>query len=521
MSSPEGFDTTSTAAATAAFTVTVTTVTTAAAASITTAAAASTTPTGKAAEKAKVNTNPTTTTAEATTTTTTEKVGKNEEPAEALSIFPTNESEAATTTSAPVATAAAADNNLQQHDRTSCAHYQSENLPRTDEYVIPPALSEFKSRDMIGLRIIQSTGRAMELLDQQWDTHQQNWENSLSKLVGRNVKVMRLDFFQRKGNIDLDEEMRNEELDGIFIHNKKHVLFATLSVELCAELQEQIAKKIQFDPNPSDSVAAGIKKQIQDEHGNNTSTLPCRNKSLDCANYGCSVRNQYKSYIPQYTTSRKCYVKYKSVDTKPRSLVDEWQQFWDKYLLPVYDTAEGNDGFRGPKANRVDRFPSLESKESYLMPWVRLSSVPKSENEILVIAARFETGCRRLAEELLLDVFSALPYTLVGHISFENVAEFYKKNKQVNACESLGFRPLNKGSLGNQLTKSLHDDQNGLIIPSIWQCLKESKEEVVRFQFRTMQLSWSIKSTSNRFAMFNGYIPHKTRVEGNAKYDSD
>ena len=42
-------------------------------------------------------------------------------------------------------------------------------------------------------------------------------------------------------------------------------------------------------------------------------------------------------------------------------------------------------------------------------------------------------------------------------------------------------RPLNKGAVGFQLTKDLHDDGNASVIPGVWTSITGDERVVLRF----------------------------------------
>ncbi len=321
---------------------------------------------------------------------------------------------------------------------------------------------------------------------------------------------------------DLDELMKSKGWGAVFIHDNKRVLFATLTADLCSRVSCKLAPTINFNPQPSENIIDGINEQRESELSQTKQNGG--NKSLSCGNYGAASRPQKaESKIPDLTTSR--VVMFGSKGEKPQSIENELKVIFTDYFFPVYKDAKGLDRFRGDKSSRSSRFPAnddslLSNKVVIPCPYVKLSSVPENKNPNKVKAAKYESSCRRYAEELLIRIFAALPYSLSGHIAYENSCKFFKeRHNQLPWYESLAFRPLMRGSHGTFLSKTLHDDKNGLFSLGVWQCLLEDKSNAVYLEFYTTTMKWSMKSTTKRICLFNGYIPHKTTTRTGKKYN--
>ena len=133
-------------------------------------------------------------------------------------------------------------------------------------------------------------------------------------------------------------------------------------------------------------------------------------------------------------------------------------------------------------------------------------------NTYVVVSASFESNhLRRLAEEYVIQLFAPLPYSLTTAIAANNEQHFFATH-DVAAADAPYLRLFPSGSIGVNITKPLRDDKNGVISPAIWQCTQADPKNRVRMTFITKNCSWSFESTTDRFAWFNGLVPHKTEL---------
>jgi hypothetical protein len=76
-------------------------------------------------------------------------------------------------------------------------------------------------------------------------------------------------------------------------------------------------------------------------------------------------------------------------------------------------------------------------------------------------------------------------------------------------CRSL-CRPLQKGAIGIQRTKALHNNGNSALIPGMWTLLLGDEAVVLRFIGKHFNVCF--RTTTFRFHWFMGWIPHKMEL---------
>ena len=96
-------------------------------------------------------------------------------------------------------------------------------------------------------------------------------------------------------------------------------------------------------------------------------------------------------------------------------------------------------------------------------------------------------------------------------IARQNEHNFFKQHG-ISRNETGFSRLFPQGTVVLHHEKTLHDDANGVVIPGFWQCVREDPINPVSLQFITVSAGWKIRSDGGRFALFNGLIPHCTRL---------
>ena len=108
-------------------------------------------------------------------------------------------------------------------------------------------------------------------------------------------------------------------------------------------------------------------------------------------------------------------------------------------------------------------------------------------------------------------MFSPLPYATCGHIGYMNEHNFFNYHN-VDRMETMYSRPYPRGSLGVRLEKTLHDDKNGFLALGLWQCVAADPLNDIAFCFNTVRKKWHFISSTGRFALFNGLVPHESKL---------
>jgi len=210
----------------------------------------------------------------------------------------------------------------------------------------------------------------------------------------------------------------------------------------------------------------------------------------------------------------------KSIDTMGiasiyhKILMAVFAQEWIPKKHRWYDNREQQN--KGCRKARVSHQSPLYCRNEFGFPYPLGNSTPLVSSGSIdeLVTNIFELNSRRVLEEMLLLFFGPLPFSHLGVIQHRN--EKYMFDKYLpNNPEIHQSRVLPKGSLGVQLEKPLHDDGNGLLSSSMWRCLSEDTNNPVELEFITTVGSWKIISTSRRFCIFDGLIPHRTKAISN------
>ena len=291
-------------------------------------------------------------------------------------------------------------------------------------------------------------------------------------------------------------------------------------------------------------VIDGIRATAADDKSQ--TTLPGYKDRRYTANYGIGDRPQGRATsqirLRQLIGTRQNYIRTKDGYTNPTSMDRRVAAVYHSNYLPVFfqhhwrSFDKKTDGWydkrftkvgkiskwKKPRTFRISLKRSLKQRNVFKMPYLRLESCPElprarrraNTNRRAVqkmAAAQFETWSRTVAEMLLLHVFGTLPRVINSFIASDNYEKMFMIFDPHNPAKNIA-RPLPKGSLGIELEKPLHDDKNGLESFGVWRCLADDPNNKVNLIFKTTRLSWSIQSSKNRFAIFNGSVPHKAKA---------
>ena len=303
-------------------------------------------------------------------------------------------------------------------------------------------------------------------------------------------------------DIDLDVLMEKNGTNMVLVCNEYQVLCATLSIGLCSIIKHKLANELSINTIPNSYVISGIKQIIAEDKSQQR--MNRKAKTLTCANFGASSRNATK------------YVNMTEKE-KTGSLDHYGARLYYNYLYPANFHADlakidrRYDDVTNPSKNpRVDIYARFENKDKLYIPRLMKTTVPTLGDglDILMASCYESLVARRLGEEILLSVFSSLPYAMCPIIGSMNECN------GLEPCDREYSRPFPRGSLGINLYKSLHDDKNGIFALTCWQNLQEDGSNQVRLSLRVKQLRWSLLASADRFCVLNGMIPHKTEVVG-------
>jgi len=378
-----------------------------------------------------------------------------------------------------------------------------------------------------------------------WKQIEENWKKMLSDYFQKNclVEIMHINDIEEDFNVDI--YIQQKCLDGIGIHDDYSMLMTTLSAKNCASSFIKVANGMKLAPNVTKVVISGIKsissgdkKQIDEEEAYH-------------ANFGASSSAQANhtsqgardSYIAM--GGLPCQMVLNNTDTTPLTNINAWRY---DYFSSVFDDPglEPKDRWYAERTNkkrkRTRRQTDTMFKEDRIhMPFTLSTSIPKITQQInRSCAASFENDVRSVEEVLLKKIFGALPYTLLGEALAESMSTYAAyfdvknvdrdKNWEIKLTqekmESLGdiplgyagipfkhcCRPLNKGATGVVSEKPLHDDGNAVLCPGMWSSLKTEKRPVVLI-FRIPRKQIIMEATLYRFALFYGWIAHKTEFK--------
>ena len=400
-------------------------------------------------------------------------------------------------------------------------------------YPIVEIPSDDLSRDIGLLQSIQSGNGLPRFPKNIWTTFRAKWEFRLrtfdpnSKVCNILVSTKELyedtTFYPDIDSVDLDLFMKRKGCNAIFVHSECQILCATLSSTFCSHLHLKQAQAMSINPMPNSMIINGIHQITQAD--SSQEQMNAAHKTLSCANFGCSTRPQRHSAYEHLTGSRRVRVSAHNIPSKRRLSYDRLlYDLYTRCLFVVffqhwkYFTQE--DRLYGPNMLTPTRTPRIlanvgfDTMDLFRLPYIMRSSTSKCRpnNDNCRAAAHYESQvCRRLAEELIVDVFSPLPYSMCGHVGYINEHKFFNHHN-VDSFESGYSRSFPRGSLGDKLVKSLHDDGNGYVTLGLWQCMADDPVNHVSLRFNTARMRWRFFSSTGRFALFNGLVPHESKL---------
>ena len=150
----------------------------------------------------------------------------------------------------------------------------------------------------------------------------------------------------------------------------------------------------------------------------------------------------------------------------------------------------------------------------YYLPYVTTKAAVKLDGRMLpeILADHYKSNnCHTMAEQLIQSYLHALSYSLSGLVGMANEQNLFEKFA-INGEDMQYLRPLSQGILGFQDTKTIHDDGNGSILPTVWQNLKCDSRNPLNLYFFTKSLSWSLFAAKQRFAIFAGIVLQKATL---------
>lgn len=401
---------------------------------------------------------------------------------------------------------------------------------------LPPHLNVFLDADLSRLEYIHSQHR---LPCVSWSSVKFDMEAHLACLFARPVKVFMLDVSLDNSfdveEICLDEIMRSTNSGAVVVHGKSMCYVSTLSQDLCDEVVTSFSLSLGIIVEPADLVLHGIRML-----GNAEKKKEVK-KTVHFANFGCSV---YPQSPMKADSSRNQMVieamggnrggRFKVPGTAGVNVNELVGEIYRSDFRPYFDEAfvEKEDRFYSQSQSGAKRFSkSLCALTTIEMPYTLLNSMPlilKNRRAVMltakdhlsfIAAAQWETQFRQLSEIILSHVFAPLPYAMTGELCADRFSKATKKMQEAGLdCCFLGHdRALPKGATGVQLHKELHDDSNASVIPGIWSSVTASDELLrTKLRFAGRGLNVSMFASKRRFAMFYGWIPHKTEGEDKA-----
>ena len=331
--------------------------------------------------------------------------------------------------------------------------------------------------------------------------------------------------------------------DFCLVHTDVEVLFAAPSERFCLILVQKVIDKLSVSPpHLNQIVIDGI--QVTAEDDANQTSIPGTKRKYT-ANYGVADRSQGKATsqtsLRELIGTRRLCAKSKGSTINPLSFDRHaatlyYENSYKVFFQRGWKSFDKVDGWydkrsikigkirktKKPRNPRVSFVKSFKDRKSFDLPYLRRESCPevpsarrKKKTNIRTVkkmaAAQFETCHRTIAEMILLYVFGCLPRIMHSFIACDNYKKTFEKYDPHNPAKNVA-RPLPKGSLGIELEKPLHDDKNGLESLGVWRCLDDDPQNKVNLIFKTTNLCWSIRSSKERFAIFNGNVPHKTKA---------
>ena len=118
----------------------------------------------------------------------------------------------------------------------------------------------------------------------------------------------------------------------------------------------------------------------------------------------------------------------------------------------------------------------------------------------------------------MVHVFRTLPYgslPLMSYINMKRASDHLQNRKDIHDNFPVP-RIFPKGTIGMYKVKSLHDDENGALSPSIWASVVGHDDTVLTFYGVNFEVSFV--TSTHRFCWFMGWVPHKSSFESTNNY---
>ncbi len=355
--------------------------------------------------------------------------------------------------------------------------------------------------------------------------------NGNKRKVGSNPSLQE----PRHGSLELAfSESNFDDYDAIIIRSDFRAEFVSLHPVLCDISMQEERRRLGFECYINNIIVEGIQKCGEED--NRQTKIPGSNGAYT-GNYGASSRDQPRQSVVRDVEKQRligsrqveAVLKDEGCNT-PYSIDRRYAPFYHQKLAAVFAQSwldpedqwyHDRSQLHGKKARtlRLSHNKPFDERDSLKLPYILENSVPliaaKNDKDLhhihRMVSARFESQNRRISEQLLLRTFGAIPFSYFGLIQMENEQKMFDKYLPGHPQRSVS-RVLPKGSLGIQQEKPLHDDCNGIISHGVWSCLQSDEKSPVDLVFTTTDFSWSIRSTTNRFCLFNGLLPHKAKL---------
>ena len=342
-------------------------------------------------------------------------------------------------------------------------------------------------------RIIFGDGKIPIVSD--WNKEYRGFTTHLQRQFGEKVKV-KFVHVQEEGNyVVLDDNCWIEEYDMLVVHGDRLVYVAVPSPALCVRCYREALSVMGMDVEITE-----YHRDLMQYFGNENKKLQFPPSSL---NFGISARPQSYGLVvkkPSVTLNTltkaalSVYLEsFEGVYIKQKTLPR------DKYHKNRKGCQRLRQTFEGP----LFSIP-LTLKDTY--DYFSKQKVTNGMRRLSIL----ENKLRSVSEYLLAKVFYSLPYGTLPFIGCKNLEKASEYLKEEDMKEYFPVaRALPKGTLGMYPSKTMHDDDNGAISPSIWTSVVGDDDTTLTFYGVNFEVSLS--TTTNRFCWFMGWIPHKSK----------
>ena len=185
-----------------------------------------------------------------------------------------------------------------------------------------------------------SLGKMREFSDAEWDGVLDGWEKSMHPLLSK-FSASRI-FINSKTNaprqdVDIDEILDVNNTDGIFLHDERQVLFATLSCSACVSVRDKIAVQSAINTDMNDIVFKGMRDILKKDH--TQEKLTRGNQSLRCVNFGSAMRPQTRNCQEHASLVGSRHVKVDSraiLAAQRQSFDRQVREWYRRECLPVF-----------------------------------------------------------------------------------------------------------------------------------------------------------------------------------------